>query len=335
MTSSWVEGPPHPRGSGRRITAAPVGADGALDDRRVAPIDAAVASAEETSYRPGPRERTVKDAQGAVLEVPPDWELLPPGDAMLTRRVKAGPHWVVSEKRGNKLFSRGVWAPAQTITRARATVERERASPEHARQLAAGRARREREQAEYVTEFTRHVLAFLGFHARHASFAQALAERVAEHATPVGSGTVARTERIPVAERAEAAVIAWMRHQTTAYDRMSILRIKGERREVRRRLAQRSRELLERYRRGQDVAPDCPLAAALASAQASPEVANVPRPPVARVATAARPPVACVPPVSRSPVERAAPVPPIAGEEDATDQRLARMKAVRDRLKRR
>ena len=68
---------------------------------------------------------------------------------------------------------------------------------------------------------------------------------VADHATPVGSGTVARTKRIPVERRAEAAVIAWMRHQTTAYDSMPIPRVKGKRREVRRLLAQRSKELLD------------------------------------------------------------------------------------------
>ena len=38
------------------------------------------------------------------------------------------------------------------------------------------------------------------------------------HATPVGTGTVARIERIPMNERAEAAVIAWLRHRTTAYN---------------------------------------------------------------------------------------------------------------------
>ena len=36
----------------------------------------------------------------------------------------------------------------------------------------------------------------------------------------LGSGTVARTERIPIHEWAEAAVIAWMRHQTTGYEQM-------------------------------------------------------------------------------------------------------------------
>jgi len=84
------------------------------------------------------------------------------------------------------------------------------------------------------------------------------------HATPVGSGTVARTKRIPIQQRAEAAVIAWMRHQTTGYDGMVIPRVKGKRREVRRMLARRSHDLLERYRRGEQVGEDCPLKNALA-----------------------------------------------------------------------
>ncbi|MEX1097143.1 MAG: hypothetical protein WED34_13930 [Planctomycetales bacterium] len=37
----------------------------------------------------------------------------------------------------------------------------------------------------------------------------------------------------------------------------------GKRREVRRMLAQRSKELLGRYRRGETTAEDCPLEAAL------------------------------------------------------------------------
>ena len=95
--------------------------------------------------------------------------------------------------------------------------------------------------------------------------AEKLAKAVTQHATPVGSGTVARTERIPVEERAEAAVIAWMRHQTTAYDNMSIARIKGERREVRRMLAMRSKALLQSYREGNVADANCPLQRALAS----------------------------------------------------------------------
>ena len=118
-------------------------------------------------------------------------------------------------------------------------------------------------QAEYVEDFFGAVLTFLAFHPAHADLAHRLARAVTEHATPVGSGTVARTKRIPIEQRAEAAVIAWMRHQTTAYDSMVTPRIKGKRREARRMLAQRSKELLSRYRRGEVVSEECPLKKAL------------------------------------------------------------------------
>jgi hypothetical protein len=75
---------------------------------------------------------------------------------------------------------------------------------------------------------------------------------------------VARTERIPIEQRAESAVIAWMRHQTTAYDDLKIARVKGKRREVRRELAEQSRLLLNDYRRGHSVDKTrCPLRKAL------------------------------------------------------------------------
>jgi hypothetical protein len=118
-------------------------------------------------------------------------------------------------------------------------------------------------QAVYAVSFEDSVRAFLAFHERHVDTANALAARVAAHATPVGSGTVARTKRIPIEERAAAAVIAWLRHQTTGYDDMTIPRQEGARREVRRMLAERSRRLLERYRSGADVDESCPLRRAL------------------------------------------------------------------------
>src|SRR4029079_2186840 len=65
------------------------------------------------TYPPGPTRNTVRAADGRILTAPDGWILLPPGDAALTRRVKeAGDHWLVQEKKGRKLFSRGVWAPA-------------------------------------------------------------------------------------------------------------------------------------------------------------------------------------------------------------------------------
>jgi len=75
---------------------------------------------------------------------------------------------------------------------------------------------------------------------------------------------VARTERIPIDQRAEAATIAWMRHQTTGYDRMVIPYEKNRRREVRRMLAKRSVQLLTRYRQGLEIDETvCPLSLAL------------------------------------------------------------------------
>lgn len=190
--------------------------------------------------------------------------MLPPGDAALTRRVKAaGDHWVVQEKKGRKIFSRGIWAPADTIEQIRTDLQAERSTEQYARRQEAGARKREKVQAEYVEDFSTAVRQFLAFDARYADLAERLAQAVTEHATPIGSGTVARTKRIPVEKRAEAAVIAWLRHQTTGYDGMKIPRIKGKRREVRRMLAQRSKELLARYRRGEMIQPDCPLQKAL------------------------------------------------------------------------
>jgi hypothetical protein len=207
---------------------------------------------------------TVRSADGKVVVVPDGWVLLPPGDAALTRRVKiAGDHWVVAEKKGRKVFSRGVWAPVATIERIRADLEAERSTEAFTRKKEADARRRGIAQAEYVEDFFEAVVTFLAFHKNHAELAQRMARAVTDHATPVGSGTVARTRRIPVEQRAEAAVIAWMRHRTTGYDGMVIARVKGKRREVRRMLAHRSHELLDAYRRGETVDDACPLRKAL------------------------------------------------------------------------
>jgi hypothetical protein len=213
---------------------------------------------------PGPNNRTVRSAEGRLHVCPDGWMLLLPGDAALTRRVKAaGEHWVVQEKKGRKIFSRGVWAPAETIERIREELDAERSTETFAKRQAAAARRREKIQTDYVENFTGAVEAYLAFHSRHAVLARRLSRAVADHATPVGSGTVARTARIPIERRAEAAVIAWLRHQTTGYDTMAIARIKGKRREVRRMLAQKSKQLLARYRAGEPAAHDCPLQLAL------------------------------------------------------------------------
>lgn len=220
------------------------------------------------TVRPGSSPETVLTEDGQTLRPPADWQLLPPGDATLTRRVKAaGPNWTVQEKRGRKIFSRGVWAPADRIAQVQAALAAERSTATYARRREVDAQRRHRKQAAYVESFDASVLAFLHFPPRYQALAQRLARAVTAHATPVGSGTVARTERIPIERRAESAVIAWMRHQTTAYDRLTIPRVKGQRREVRRMLAAESRRLLQRYREGRDVdSAACPLQRALDAA---------------------------------------------------------------------
>ena len=218
------------------------------------------------TYSPGPKPNTVRTSSGRVLTVPRGWKLLPPGDATLTRRVKAsGEHWVVQEKNGRRTFSKGVWAPAAVIDQIQSDLEVERSTDAYAKRQAANARRRQKVQDEYVEDFREAVVAYLSFHPDYADLEQSLADAITKHATPVGSGTVARTKTIPVERRAEAAVIAWMRHQTTAYDSMQIPRARGMRREVRRMLAQRSKNLLRRYRRGEVDTDACPLRAGLSS----------------------------------------------------------------------
>ncbi|WAS96887.1 DUF2293 domain-containing protein [Nannocystis punicea] len=222
---------------------------------------------ESLTLAPTADPRVFVAPDGRRLSPPPGWACLPPGDAALTRRVKsAGPSWAVVEKKGRKLFSKGLWAPAATIEALRVALEAERSTEAHAKKRAADGARRERTQAAYVVTFEQSVLEFLRFAPRWDALARAVAVRVTAHATPVGSGTVARTERIPVEERARAAVIAWMRHQTTGYDDMQIARVKGARREVRRELADISRAVLDLHRRDEPhAARACPLCQAVAA----------------------------------------------------------------------
>ncbi len=75
-------------------------------------------------------DTVVDEGDGTELVVPEGWTLLKPGDAGLTRRVKAsGPSWTVVERRGRKTFTYGVYAPAETVERERAALEVERSSP--------------------------------------------------------------------------------------------------------------------------------------------------------------------------------------------------------------
>jgi len=221
-------------------------------------------STETLDVSPASKPRHVVNAKGETIKVPDAWELLEPGDAALSRRIKKdGPSWTMKEKKGRRLFSKGIWAPAARIATLRVELEQERLAPSYQKKLDAGRKRREKEQVAYASDFENSVRDYLSFAPAYTALAATMAKQIAKHATPVGSGTVARTKRISIEQRAEAATIAWMRHQTTAYDDMVIPRIKGQRREVRKQLAKRSKQLLNDYRNGAERPQNCPLAAAL------------------------------------------------------------------------
>lgn len=212
------------------------------------------------TVQPGRKSGTFLSESGEVLTPPEDWSFLAAGDAAITRSVKArGETWLVQVKMGRRLIAKGLWGSQADILAAQAEVVAKRAAPDYARKRESALARRAVKHQVYEREFLAAVFTFLGFAARYRREAQLLAAMVTSHATPVGSGTVARTERIPIAKRAEAAVIAWMRHATTGYDSLRIARVKGKRREVRRQLAAKSVELLQAYRQGRDTGEDCPL----------------------------------------------------------------------------
>ncbi len=214
--------------------------------------------------KPGFKKGTVITEEGEVLSPPDDWSFLPAGDGPLTLNVKKrGVYWQVQIKKGRRNISKGIWIKEEFIVAGKEEVEAKRATPEYARRRDYDKKRRDQKHLEYVELFYKETKQFLDFHPEHSEIADQLAKAVTELATPIGSGTVARTERIPLPERVQAAVIAWMRHQTTAYDQMSIARIKGKRREVRKMLAQRSKDLLQKYRSGHPTDMNCPLLNAL------------------------------------------------------------------------
>lgn len=223
--------------------------------------------------------------EGHFAEMPPGWCFVPSGDPALTRRLKAAAPqaWTVLAKAGKRETSVGLCAPRTLFLALQAELARERGTPEYQRKQQSQRRARERQQREYQEEFREAVRGFLSFHPRWKPWEEKLARIVTEFTTPVGSGTVARTQRIPIQERARAAVIAWMRHQTTDYDHTWIPNVAGKRREVRRNLAQESLRLLQAYRQGKEIPANCPLQRAILAQerppQPTPKTPTTPPPP--------------------------------------------------------
>ena len=76
-----------------------------------------------------------------------------------------------AEKKGRKVFSRGIWTPAATIERIRAELEAERSTESFTKKKKADARRRDNAQAGYVEDFFGAVLSFLAFHGNYADLA--------------------------------------------------------------------------------------------------------------------------------------------------------------------
>jgi hypothetical protein len=230
----------------------------------------------EIQIWPTMRPRAFRTNEGKEVIIPDDWVFVPAGDPGLTRRLKtSGLCYIEVRKRKNRIESVGLWTQKDRIESIKAKLDEDRATLEYVKKLEAARQKRAQEQQEYVEKFQDEVFNFLNFHAKYTNIALKLAWAVTKHATPVGSNTVARTQTIPIEQRAESAVIAWMRHQTTNYDALGPMRVKGMRFEVRRSLAKDSREILDNYRAGVDIDLEtCPLANALRNSQNKSQTTN-------------------------------------------------------------
>ncbi len=150
------------------------------------------------------------------LRVPDGWVFVPAGDAFVTREVKKGPHWVLLKRRKGYTGTLGVFCPATSLDSAE--KRRDETAESRARQRAISRPSRVRAEERYRTEMERAVLAFLAFRPEHGALAQEIARETVARATPVGSGHVGRTRKFLLAQRAELAARAYIRHRYTEYE---------------------------------------------------------------------------------------------------------------------
>lgn len=220
---------------------------------------------------PGPKGK-ITNEYGELESPPKGWSFLPAGDAGITRKVTSKKKfWRVQVKKGRRTISKGIWAPSETIAWAKQEVEKTRSTEQYAKKQEQAKKYRQKKQDAYEVEFCNAVKSYLRFHSKHEKWQNLMAYAITKHAVPVGSGTVARTSMIPIEQRAAKAVIAWMRHQTTAYDNLQISKVNGKRREIRKMLAEQSSQLLGKYRRGEEIAHSCPLKSSLRLKQESSE----------------------------------------------------------------
>lgn len=166
------------------------------------------------------REGGVWHPEHGALETPEGWELLPAGDAFVTRRVKAaGMYWSLWQPRDRGHRHRrlvGLLAPAGAIAQARAAADA--TEQRRAGRRAQGAAYRARKEAGYLELLTEAVVAYLDFAPRYVELARDIAGEAAVRAGEVGSGRVGRTRTLSLEQRAALAARALIRHRYTDYE---------------------------------------------------------------------------------------------------------------------
>jgi len=154
------------------------------------------------------------------IELPEGWQLLPSGDAFVSRQVKAaGRYWNAWLPRSRNRRHRrrlGVFAPSEAIEAAQAAAEQTAAKRATARKH--GEASRARAEERYQAELEAAIVAYLGFADEHTELAAEIAAEASRRAAAVGSGRVGRTRTISLEQRAELAARAYIRHELTTYE---------------------------------------------------------------------------------------------------------------------
>jgi hypothetical protein len=160
------------------------------------------------------------DPEHGAVEIPADWDLLPTGDAFMTRTVKAGGvYWYAWKPRTRSRPHRrlaGLWAPRVVIEEAEARAAKTAAARERRREVSA--EHRADAEERYRGQLAVAVRAFLDFALEHSALAEAIAENASARAAVVGSGRVGRTRKLAVEERAALAARAYIRHRYTNYE---------------------------------------------------------------------------------------------------------------------
>jgi hypothetical protein len=153
------------------------------------------------------------------LDQPDGWDVLPAGDAFVTRQVKAaGEYWLLfrPKRRGQHRRQLGLVAPIEAIAAARAAAVVTAARRETKRE--SSRHQRERAETVYRAEFEEAVLRWLAFAPQHQVLAAEIARGASDRAAVVGSGRVGRTKQLSLDERAALAARAFIRHRHTDYE---------------------------------------------------------------------------------------------------------------------